>query len=108
AQFNYAADRYGLQLDRLVVPQNFNPEVGFLPRTNFRRNFVSGRFSPRPANNKTIRKFYFDSSFNYTTDNDNRLESRQAMGAFASSCRTATRSTSSTCASTSFCAGRSR
>jgi len=65
-----------------VVPQNFNPEVGFLPRTNFRRNFASGRFSPRPARNKTIRKFYFDSSFNYTTDNDNHLESRQAMGAF--------------------------
>jgi len=82
AQFNYAADRYGLQLDRLVVPQNFNPEVGFLPRTNFRRNFASGRFSPRPASNKTIRKFYFDSSLNYTTDNDNHLESRQAMGAF--------------------------
>jgi hypothetical protein len=81
-QFNYAADRYGMQIDRLVVPQNFNPEVGFLPRTNFRRNFASARFSPRPARNKTIRKYYFDSSFNYTTDNDNRLESRQALGAF--------------------------
>src|SRR6185436_14171692 len=60
AQFNYAADRYGLQLDRLVVPQNFNPEVGFLPRTNFRRNFASARFSPRPAGNMTIRKYYLD------------------------------------------------
>jgi hypothetical protein len=81
-QFNYAADRYGLQIDRLVVPPNFNPEVGFLPRANFRRNFAAARFSPRPARNKTVRKYYFDSSVNYTTDNDNHLESRQAMGAF--------------------------
>ena len=29
ANFNYAADRYGAQLDRTVVGDNFNPEVGF-------------------------------------------------------------------------------
>ena len=81
-QFNYAADRYGVQFDRLVVPANFNPEVGFLPRTNFRRNFASGRFSPRPAEAKTIRKFSFEGSMNYTTDNDNHLESRELLGAF--------------------------
>jgi hypothetical protein len=81
-QFNYAADRYGLQVDRLVVPANFNPEVGFLPRTNFRRNYVSGRFSPRPARATTIRKFYVESSLNYTTDNSSHLESREALGAF--------------------------
>jgi hypothetical protein len=81
-QFNYAADRYGIQLDRIVVPPNFNPEVGFLPRPDFIRNFASGRFSPRPARNTTVRKYYFDGSFNYTTDNDHHLESRQALGAF--------------------------
>jgi hypothetical protein len=82
AQFNYAADRYGLQLDRLVVPANFNPEVGFVPRTSFRRNFASARFSPRPARNATVRKYYVETSLNYTTDNDNHLESREALGAF--------------------------
>jgi hypothetical protein len=29
-----------------------------------------------------IRKYYFESSLNYTTDNTNRLESREALGAF--------------------------
>ena len=81
-QFNYAADRYGVQLDRLVVSANFNPEVGFLPRSNFRRNFASGRFSPRPARSTTIRKYTFETNFNYTTDTDNHLESREALGAF--------------------------
>ena len=45
-QFNYTHDRYGLELDRNVVERNFNPEVGFMPRTNFRRNFALVRFSP--------------------------------------------------------------
>jgi hypothetical protein len=80
--FSYAGDRYGLQLDRTVVGDNFNPEVGFLTRSSFRRNFTSVRFSPRPKRNARIRKYYFESSFNYTTDNRNRLESRELTSAF--------------------------
>ncbi len=34
-QFVYAADRYGLQAEHLVVEENFVPEVGFLRRDNF-------------------------------------------------------------------------
>ena len=79
--FSYSADRYGLQLDRTVVGDNFNPEVGFLPRSAFRRNFVGAKFMPRP-NSRLIRKFYYETSLNYTTDNDNRLESRAATAAF--------------------------
>ncbi len=45
---DYAADRYGLRVEHLVVEDNFLPEVGFLRRDNFRRSYVSGRFSPRP------------------------------------------------------------
>ena len=37
-----------VSLDRLVVEKNFNPEVGFLRRENFRRSFAQGRFSPAP------------------------------------------------------------
>ena len=80
--FNYGADRYGLQLDRLVVGDNFNPEVGFLPRSAFRRSLVSGRFSPRPARNRVVRKYFFEESLSYDTDNTNRLESRQLISAF--------------------------
>ena len=79
--FNYAADRYGLQLDRTVVGDNFLPEVGFLPRSSFRRNFASARFSPRPKQNKRVRQYYYESSLNYTTDNQNRLESRRLAAA---------------------------
>ena len=54
--FNYAADRYGFQADRTVVGDNFLPEIGFLPRRAFRRNFTAVRFSPRPKQNKRVRQ----------------------------------------------------
>jgi hypothetical protein len=80
--FSYSADRYALQVDRTVVGDNFIPEVGFLPRLSFRRNFVGGKFMPRPKGSGPIRKFYLETSLNYTTDNHNRLESREHATAF--------------------------
>jgi hypothetical protein len=81
-QFNYTTDRYALALDRVVVEKNFNPEVGFLRRENFRRNYGQARFSPRTANNPVIRRYSYQGSLEYTTDNDNRLESREALADF--------------------------
>lgn len=82
AQLVYEADRYGLTLDRQVVEDNFNPEVGLLRREDFRRNYVDARFSPRTAAHPIIRKWSYTGSFEYITDNDNRLESRQVAGEF--------------------------
>jgi hypothetical protein len=83
AQFNYAADRYGLAVDRLVVGDDFNPEVGLLRRENFRRNYGQARFSPRTRNNSVVRKWTYQASLEYITDNDNRLESRELLGEFS-------------------------
>ena len=44
----YAGDRDGLDVRRLVVEDNFNPEVGFVRRDNIRRSAATARFSPRP------------------------------------------------------------
>ena len=79
---NYSADRYGFQVDRTVVGPDFNPEVGFLTRQNVRRSFAAMRFSPRPRNNQVIRKYSYESSFNYQTSDTNRLQSREAQGDF--------------------------
>jgi hypothetical protein len=82
AQFNYGGDRYGFGVERLVVGENFNPEVGFVRRENFRRNFVQARFSPRTTANRLVRRWVYQSNFEYTTDNDNHLESRELSGLF--------------------------
>ena len=47
-QFDYQADRTGLQLERLVVGEGFDPGIGFLRRRDFERNYAEARFSPRP------------------------------------------------------------
>ena len=81
-QVNYDSDRYGLAIDREVAGENFNPEVGFLRREDFRRNFLQARFSPRTTTNPLVRKWSYEASVDYVTDNDNRLESRALVGEF--------------------------
>ncbi len=63
-RFSYDADRWGLQLDHLLVGEDFNPEVGFVRRSGFRQNFVSGRFSPRPSM-EAVRRLVFEGSLDY-------------------------------------------
>ena len=81
--FEYAADRYGLKVDHLLVEDNFLPEVGFLRRDNFRRSYVSGRFSPRPQTVASVRQFSLEGSIDYIlTADENHLETRQSIVAF--------------------------
>ena len=83
AKFEYGADRYGMQVDHLLVEDDFSPEVGFLRRDNFRRTFVEGRFSPRPRSIDSVRQFRFIGSVDYilTADTD-LLETRLNQFAF--------------------------
>ena len=82
AQLDYAGDRYGLQLEQLVVGENFNPEVGFVRRTAFERSFGSVRFSPRPQSIAAIRKLSWTGRINYITDRNGVVETREAQGGF--------------------------
>ncbi len=77
ARFGYGGDRYGLQVDHLLVEDNFVPEVGFLRRNNFRRTYLQGRFAPRPDLD-VVRQFRFEGSIDYIlTADTNLLETRQ-------------------------------
>lgn len=82
AQFNWNADKTGMQLDHLFVGQNFNPEIGFLRRSAFRRTYGSTRYSPRPESWKGVRKIYYEASLDYLEDPGGQPESREAQGAF--------------------------
>jgi hypothetical protein len=88
AQFDYPADRYGIQVEHLTVGRNFNPEVGFVRRQDFRRNFGLLRFSPRPRANPLIRKLTFQGSLDYTTNTAGRLETRETIARFQSDLQT--------------------
>ena len=83
ARFDYGADRYGLEVDHLLVEDDFRPEVGFLRRRNFRRTSLSGRFSPRPRSIESVRQFVLEASHDYfLTADTGLLETRQNQVAF--------------------------
>ena len=83
AKFEYSADRYGAVADHLVVEDNFLPEVGFLRRDNFRRSFLSARFSPRPQSLESVRQFNLEASIDYIVTADRgHLETRQNLVTF--------------------------
>ena len=63
-----------------MVGPNFNPEVGFVRREDFQRNFGSFRFSPRPQSSAAVRKLLFEGNVDYTTDNAGLLETRIQQG----------------------------
>ena len=81
-KFDWSPDRYGASASILKVGQDFNPEVGFLRRTNFTRSFASGRFSPRPRNLRAVRKFTYEASVEYFENGAGDVESRQQTGQF--------------------------
>ena len=78
--FDYNGDKYGIQAERLVVEPNFLPEIGFVRRTDMRRNFASARFSPRPRNIPRLRRLTAAASLNYVTNDQDRLDTRDGVG----------------------------
>ncbi len=84
-RFDYNPDRYGLLVERVKVGEDFNPEVGFLRRADFVRDFVQARFSPRPGKDrmKAIRRFIYQGGIEYIENNQGRLDFREQSGQFA-------------------------
>ena len=76
------ADTTGLQVDHLFVGSHFNPEIGFLRRTAFRRSYAQARYSPRPKTWQGVRKVYYEGSYEYYEDPGGHPESREAQGAY--------------------------
>ena len=78
-QFDYAGDRYGLSLGQLVVEDAFIPEIGFVPRDNFRRRSAFARFSPRPSID-LIRRFVLTGRLEHIASADEgELEAREGQ-----------------------------
>jgi hypothetical protein len=79
AAFNYNGDLYAVQVDHLLVGDNFNPEVGFLRRDNFRRTFASAQYRPRPRSIEAVRQFIFGANLDYIENGAGQVESRIAQ-----------------------------
>ena len=68
-----------LKAEHLSIQDNFNPEVGFVPRRGIRKSTGEVTLRPRPGEAiPWIREIRPSASVNYITDQQNTLESRQA------------------------------
>ena len=83
AAFTYSGDLYGVQVDHLLVGRNFNPEIGFRPREDFRRTWVSAQYSPRPSSIDAVRQFTWGGSLDYIESTAGQLETRAASVRFS-------------------------
>ncbi len=81
-QFHYNGDRYGLEMERLVVGNAFNPGVGFVRRTDMRRSHLQGRFSPRPRGSRLVRKYSWGGRLDYVENTAGHLETREREAEF--------------------------
>ena len=82
AAFTYAGDLYRFQVDHLLVGDNFNPEIGFLRRDDFRRTFTQAQYRPRPAGIRAVRQFTFSGSLDYILNGAGQIETRIGQARF--------------------------
>jgi hypothetical protein len=80
---DYNSDLYGARVSHTLVEQNFNPEIGFLRREDFRETVGKFRLSRRrPGGVDWIRKVSLEPGIEYVESSHGRLESRQAQITF--------------------------
>ena len=81
-QVRWNADRAGFSVQHLYVGDDFNPEIGFVRRSAFRRSFGQARYSPRPRNIPRVRKLFYEAQVDYYENTAGQLESREIEGTF--------------------------
>ena len=83
ARIGYRGEVWSAAVDHVLVGENFNPELGFVHRSDFRETNLFGRFSPRLASVSSIRRLTFAGVFG-RIENERLgfLESRRLGGRF--------------------------
>jgi hypothetical protein len=82
-QVSYGGDLVGASVDYLVVGNDFNPEMGFVRRRDFRQTSTSARYSPRPTSISWIRQLTFQANMTYLeSERFEYVESRDIGGSF--------------------------
>jgi len=75
----WRGDRWSGSVDHVVVADGFNPEIGFVRRSDFREVNAFGRFSPRLPG--VIRRLSFVALLNYIDgERTHEIESRMQQG----------------------------
>src|SRR5258705_6813647 len=82
-RFDYGADRVGVQLEHIMVGEQFNPEVGYVRRSDFRRTYADLRFSQRTKKSRIVRRLNFDAGVDYIENSARTaVQEKELKGAF--------------------------
>ncbi|NOT43793.1 MAG: carbohydrate binding family 9 domain-containing protein [Acidobacteria bacterium] len=73
AIIDYPNDRWNANFDMRELQRNFNPSVGFITRTDYRRYRPQLNFAPRPRNNRIVRQYTYGVTMDVQTTLDNDL-----------------------------------
>ena len=76
AVLDWESDRIEFTLEHISIQENFNPEMGFVPRANIKRNFAELDYQPRPDIGG-VRQMEFGTEFEIITNQEGRLETRR-------------------------------
>ena len=82
ANVEYDGDRYGFEAERLVIGDDFRPEVGFVRRRDMARSQGRVRFSPRLLAAPAIRKLSWSGGIDYIENGRGILETREGDAEF--------------------------
>jgi Domain of unknown function (DUF5916)/Carbohydrate family 9 binding domain-like len=76
----YKSNLLKLEASRTLVQANFNPEVGFVDRTDLKTNYLDTQFTPRPQAGP-VRELSFEASYQHQTDTHGVLQTNEWEGA---------------------------
>ena len=76
ASGTYLSDRYLMSYEYMDLGDNFNAEVGFVPRVGLRRHNTRASFRPRPQI-LGLRQLHMTGELTYLTNREGALESRR-------------------------------
>ena len=80
---SYDSDLWQASASYQDVGAHFNPEIGFIRRTDFRLGSASIQYAPRPKESSVIRQFRYQVDGNYRSDHDNRMLDSEIGASFS-------------------------
>ncbi|MCH8286082.1 carbohydrate binding family 9 domain-containing protein, partial [candidate division KSB1 bacterium] len=83
AGMDWTSDLWQYSVSYLEIEKAFNPEIGFVRRTDIKRTDAGIIYSPRPEKWASIRKFNFGARGFYQTDGNNKIINREISGSFS-------------------------
>jgi len=81
--FDYNSDLWRASLSHMDIGARFNPEVGFIRRTDFRLSHASIEYAPRPKQSSVIRQFEYRLEGSYRSDHENQMLDNEVEASFS-------------------------